>query len=549
MTVVTYILYFIILIGVLVFVHEGGHFLMAKLFKVKVHVFSLGFGPKLIGFRRGETLYKVSAVPIGGYVKMLGEDPNEQVEPADAGRAFTDKQLWQRFLIIIGGPLMNAIFPLFLHFGVGLTITEVLPPEVGATVPGMPAHEAGVRAGDKIVAVDGQPIETFAEMVAMIEPHPGQPLSFTIERGDQLLERSIVPEPVKRTVVLEVKETIGVIGVMGSYLAPVLGIDDPDSPAAAAGLETFDRVVSAGGVEVKRIVDLERTLIAAAGGEIELVVERFRDDLKPPFKDPFEPLKLVFKLQVPAGAAKLADLGITDSTDFVAYVDPEGPAAQIGLERGDRLLALDGKPYAMGQIWSAIDRQPDRTRVIAWSRQGRRLEQPFKPKFIPAGDAGELGIARDAYDKGFWGFAKMAKVDLIENPALVGNALSYSLAETWADVRMIGIGFKLLFQGKISLRTLGGPIMIGQLAGMAGQQGAGSFIWMMALISINLALLNLLPIPVLDGGQIVFLGLEAVRRKPVSRIIKERVMLVGLAMIVVLMIFATWNDIARLVVE
>ncbi|MBW2276452.1 MAG: RIP metalloprotease RseP [Deltaproteobacteria bacterium] len=542
------VFFFVILIGVLIFVHEGGHFVMAKVFKVKVHTFSLGFGPKLIGFRKGETLYKVSAVPVGGYVKMLGEDPSERIDPADQGRAFTDKPLWQRFLIIIGGPLMNAIFPLFLHFGVGLTVAEVLPSEVGTVIPGMPAYEAGMQPGDRITAVEGEPVSSFAEMVTKIEPHPGQPLEFRVRRGDDELTLTVSPEPVQRTVLLTEKETVGIIGVMSPYLAPIVGVENPDSPAGKAGLITFDRVSRADGQQVERLLDLDRILEQAAGRDVELVVERFRSDLKPPFRDPYEPLALVKTIAVPAGTNGLAELGIHDSLDFVAYVEPEGAAAAIGLERGDRLLSLDGKPYATGQIWSAIDRQPDKERVLAWSRGGQRFDQAFRPEFIPAGEAGDLGIARDAYDKGFWGFAKTASVEPIKNPSRLGNALRYSWAETLNGMRMIGLGFELLFKGEVSLRTLGGPIMIGQLAGMAGQQGASSFIWMMALISLNLALFNLLPIPVLDGGQLVFISLEAIKRKPISRLIKERVMLVGLAMILVLLVFATWNDIARLIV-
>jgi len=548
MEVIETIFFFVILIGVLIFVHEGGHFLMAKAFKVKVFTFSLGFGPKLIGFRKGETLYKISAVPVGGYVKMLGEDPSERIDPADRGRAITDKPFWQRFLIIIGGPLMNAIFPLFLHFGVGLTVAEVMPSEVGTVIPGMPAHEAGMRPGDRIVAIEGEPIASFSEMVAMIEPHPGEPLEFTVLRGEEELTLTVSPEQVKRTVLLTEKETVGIIGVMANYLAPVVGVEDPASPAGEAGLLTFDRVKSADGREIERLLDLERALVEAAGRDVELVVERFRDDLKPPFRDPYEPLALVKTISVPSGATTLADLGVHDSLDFVAYVDPEGAAAAIGIERGDRLLALDGKPYASGQIWPAIDRQPDSERLLVWSRGGQRFEKAFKPKFIPAGEAGDLGIARDAYDKGFWGFAKTTPVEPIPNPSRLGNALGYAWDETVRGVRMIGVGFKLLFKGEVSLRTLGGPIMIGQLAGMAGQQGASSFIWMMALISLNLALFNLLPIPVLDGGQLVFIGFEAIKRKPISRLVKERVMLVGLAMILVLLVFATWNDIARLIV-
>ena len=199
-------------------------------------------------------------------------------------------------------------------------------------------------------------------------------------------------------------------------------------------------------------------------------------------------------------------------------------------------------------MFGIFEKNPDKTHQLAWIRDGRRYEAPFKQKFIPAGEAGDLGIKRDAYDKGFWGwFGRTVSPEHVENPSLVAGAIRYAIKETWAGVRPIGIGFKLLFEGEISMRSIGGPIMIGQLAGQAGQMGASSFFWIMALISLNLGLINLLPIPVLDGGQIVLVSIEAITNRPISRTIKEKVMLVGVAMILLLMVFATWNDIARLV--
>ncbi|HUT78738.1 MAG TPA: site-2 protease family protein, partial [Polyangia bacterium] len=269
------ILFFILLIGVLVFVHEGGHFLMAKLFGVKVHVFSLGFGPKLLGFRKGETLYKISAVPFGGYVKMLGEDdPAEERDPADAGRGFHEKPKWQRALILIGGPAMNLVFPLFLHFGVGLTETRVDPPEVGWVLPGSPAEQAGLRPGDRIVGVDGATVRTFDEMRQRVAPHPGVPLDLRIERGGATFETAITPAAARVTVLLDVQRTIGRLGVAQRYLPPVIGITDRDGPAARAGLETFDRVAAMDGVPLRRWVDLERALAGAAGRTVRLTVER-----------------------------------------------------------------------------------------------------------------------------------------------------------------------------------------------------------------------------------------------------------------------------------
>jgi regulator of sigma E protease len=544
--------YFVILIGLLIFVHESGHFIFAKLFNVKVHVFSLGFGPKLFGFVRGETQYKISLVPVGGYVKMLGEDPTESVPPEDRGRAFGDKPLAQRFIIIIAGPLMNIIFPLFLHFGVGLSHTELIPAEAGMILPNMPAHEAGMVAGDIVESVNGKTIASFEDLLRQVSPHPGEQLRFAIRRGDKTFERTIVPRPTEVPIILDEKETVGRIGIGAYYLPPLIGVADPASPAAKAGLQTFDLVLAVDGQSVGRLVDLEHALQASKGNSVSLSVKRLSKGAKPPFQSlegKFEKDVLQISLAVPVDITALSDLGIDNAIDFIAYVNPDGIADKIGLQRGDRLVSLDGKEYGIGQIYNAINQNPTTSRTLVWTRNGTTYSAPFKPAFIPAGEAGDLGLKQDRYDSGFKVISGvLISPNPVSNQALVSSAIRYAIDETWAGIRIIGIGFKLLFQGDVSMRSLGGPLMIGQLAGQAGQAGASTFIWIMALISLNLGLLNLLPIPVLDGGQIVFIAVEAVTRQPISHIIKERIMLVGVAMLLVLMLFATWNDIARILV-
>jgi regulator of sigma E protease len=541
------IIFFVALIGILVFVHEGGHFAFAKLFGVRVHVFSLGFGPKLLGFRRGETLYKISAVPLGGYVKMLGEDPSEEVRPEDAGRAFNDQPVWQRTLIILGGPSLNLIFPLLIHFAVGLGNTSVAPAEIGYVLTGSPAAEAGLRPGDVLEEVDGEPVGSFSEMVAAIKPRPGERLSLSVRRGDGTFSTEIVPEPTAVTILLDERETVGRIGVTGAYLPAVIGITGEGSPAERAGLESFDRVVSIDGEPLRRFVDVERAVLAAAGRELSLEVRRMREDARPPFDDPYREEKIGLRLPVPPDLDEIERIGIAPGKDFVAHVDPEGAAAAIGLKKGDRLVGLDGREMGMVSLLSELNSHPDVDHVLSWSRDGQRHSVEYRPRFIPAGEAKELGLARDAYDKGFWAFGgEMVHPEKVDNPAPIASAARYSWSETSRAFEMTFLGLSKLITGELSFRTLGGPIMIGQLAGMAGRESATSFFWMMALISINLGLINLFPIPVLDGGHLVFLGLEAVRRRPLSRALREKVMLVGLMLILLLFVFVTWNDVQRL---
>jgi regulator of sigma E protease len=254
------IVYFIILIGVLIFVHELGHFLFAKLFDVKVLRFSLGFGPRAGGFRRGETDYVVAWVPLGGYVKMLGEDPKDEIKPEDQGRAFNQKPLWQRYIIVLAGPAFNLIFPIFIYFVFFAAQTHMTPSVVGKVFPGQPAEEAGLRPGDRVVTIDGNPVRYWEDLQGLISDHAGEPLRFTVERDGQSFERYITPREQVTRNRLDMEERVGRIGVSPRFELAQVGISNPTSPAARAGLRTGDIITSANGVRVDRWSQLQKLL-------------------------------------------------------------------------------------------------------------------------------------------------------------------------------------------------------------------------------------------------------------------------------------------------
>lgn len=548
--------YFVAMISVLVFVHEAGHFLFAKLFKVKVHAFSLGFGPKLFSFKRGETDYKICAVPVGGYVRMLGEDPTEKVGPEDTGRAFGDKALWQRALIILAGPAMNLALPLLIYFGLGLAQTEVVPAEVGYAVPGTPAYEAGMRPGDVVVSVGGEPVEQFSDLTRLVEPRPGVSLPFRIRRGDRELNLTLAPQPVEIPYIpgLSATRTVGRIGVSPGYLRSIVGVRSVDSAAAKAGLSSLDYVIAVDQKPIERLVDLERALLENADKSVQLTVRRFRRGVDPsstPWEEYFEKTPESVTVEVPAGVTKLSDLGLEDATLYVAHVVKGGPADEVGLEHGDRLLALGGEELTSGHLLAEkLHKNPQAEFALAWERGGERFERPYKQKVILADEAGkDLGVKRDDFDRGFYIIGGQVAPELIANPSLLATAARQSWRSTWDGMVLIGMGFKLLFTGEISFESLGGPVMIGQLAAEAGERGAGTFFFIMAIISLNLGLINLLPIPVLDGGHLMMISVEAVTRRAFPSALKEKMMLAGLVFIVALLVFATRNDIARLFVD
>ena len=350
----TNIFAFIIVLGVLIFFHEFGHFLIARLFGVGVEKFSLGFGPRLIGKKVGITDYRLSAIPLGGYVKMVGEEPDAEIDPADLSLSFTHKHVLKRMLIVAAGPVFNILLAILIFFGIfWASGTFIMKPSIGAVRAGSPAEAAGLMQGDLITVINGMAINSWDEMAEIISASEGQTLDLSIRRQESTLDFSIAPEKV-----------------------PTQNIF---------------------GEEIQRHV--------------------------------------------------------------------------IGIE-----------------------------------------------------------ASRESFSKEM-------------NPI---EAFTESLRQSYRVIELMVVIIAKLIKGDISTDTLGGPIMIAQMAGDSAKAGVGSLVFFIALISINLAVINLLPIPVLDGGHLLFFLIEAIKGSPVSIKIREVAQQVGLFLLILLMILVFYNDIHRI---
>ena len=339
-------------LGVLIVFHEFGHFLLAKLSGVGVLTFSVGFGPKLWVKKKGETEYALSAFPLGGYVKMVGEDPEEEVKAVDLERSFAHKSLLKRTAIVAAGPGFNLLLAVFLLMVVFLFYgVPVLSNLVGAVEPDSPAAQAGIQKGDRIVAVDGQAVRAWDDLSSAIKQSGGQPLALRVQRSGE--EVAMTVQPRKR--------------------------------------------------EVKNIF-----------GELK--------------------------------------------EDWMI-----GIGSQVSIEKGDP-----------------------------------------------------------------------------------GLAVSKAFIQTYEYSKLTLIGLYKMITREVSPRNLGGPILIAQMAGQQAQEGIGSFLAFLAVLSINLGVLNLLPVPVLDGGHLFFFAVEAIIGRPVSLKYREKAQQVGIFLLLLLMIFAFANDIFRL---
>ena len=534
-----------LLLGVLIFVHEFGHFIVAKLCGVKVLRFSIGFGPRIVGFTRGETEYRLAWLPLGGYVKMAGEQPGEELPPEEAKRGFLAQPPWKRGLIVFAGPFFNLLFPILVFFFVFIGTHPQISNRVGTVVPGFPAASAGIRPGDRITAVDGQPVSTFEELRDALQPSYSKEVTLTVERDGKSFQTSLVPA---KNVESNPVETVqrGTIGILAVSGPPVIGVTE-GSPAYAAGLRTFDRVVQVNGAPVKDEVAFNKA-VEGSGPTVSLLVERAQ-----PLAVPGAAVSApsLVKVEVPKRAGQsYAAIGAESADLFVADVLPNSPASRAGIAKGDELLAINGTPlHSMLALELATNNLGKQPFQITWRDGGKdHTAQVALQSIDQTDDFGEevpqldLGVRFFAPSDAEPSQPEMVPVHL-GVVAAFGKSLQIVPDVIYKMVKVIG----LLFTGKVPFKTVGGPVLIAQMASKAAQAGLESYLQLMALISINLGLMNLLPIPVLDGFQLLASIWEGIRRRPIPMRAREIANMVGLAMLILLMVLVLKNDITRVV--
>ena len=453
-TTLTYFVSFVVAIGLLIFVHELGHFLVAKAVGVGVERFSLGFGPRLWSLRRGETEYCLSIVPLGGYVKMMGEEASgEDVihpptdAPVDAqadAKSFAKKPLGTRVLIVFAGPGMNfvlaAVIFSFIYAVVGV---PVFPTTVGRILPDSAAAQAGLRAQDEVVAVDGRPVRHWGEIEERVAGSAGRPLTLTIVRGGERRDVSVTPR---------------------------------------------------------------------------------RVPVRTPFGEPAEAWSLGTSPYLPP---------------VVGEVQAGMPAAEAGIQPRDHIVALNSQPIeTWDELAEIISKRPGETVTLTVERPGSRMDISVTPRALterdPLGNetqVGRIGIARAT-----------SQTFLRSDPL---PALGKGVARTWDVTALTVVSIWKLVSGVIPASNIGGPLQIGIAAGQQAQQGFVPYAFFVALISVNLAILNLLPVPMLDGGHLLFFAIEAVLGRPLSLRKREIAQQIGLALLLLLMVFALYNDTLR----
>jgi regulator of sigma E protease len=530
---------FLVILGPLVVFHEFGHYIFARIFNVKAEAFSIGFGPRLWKKQLGETELRVSAIPLGGYVKLLGEDRESKLSPEEMKRALHRQAPWKRFFIFFGGPLFNFILAIVVFMAILAIGEPQIGNLIGRVVPGSPAAQAGFQSGDLVLQVEGKPVKLFEDFMSVVSDHPGEPVHILVQHSDQSAPSLLTVTPSNEEGYSLYGESVRVGDLDGIYPSariPEVGVSDPNSAAGKAGFKTGDVITELNGAPLKTWEDFLPIFDKApVGTSFHFKVDRSQATVQ-------------MDLTKTKALSPESAWGLYSSEMFVDKTVPKSPADHAGIRSGDRIVSVSSRTVeSFFDLKEEVQKagEKDGKVQIQTEHDGHLVSLTIIPTETTSRNA--LLKVTKTYTIGIMPMLTMAEplmvVERIWNPfKLLYKGTERMVVFSWRNL----VSIQKMFTGDVSVATLGGPIMIGKIAGESLSHGLISFLSLMAILSIGLGVLNILPIPVLDGGHLLLLAIEAVRGKPLNVRTMEIVQGVGLSVLLALMVVVFHNDLSRL---
>ncbi len=539
----------IILLGVLIFIHELGHFAVAKYFNVKVETFSLGFGPKIWQRTRGETTYCISAIPFGGYVKMYGDDLGGTVPDDMKERSFLHKPISQRIAIALAGPVMNLILAYVLFWALSLIGEQVIAPKLGDLAETSEAYKSEFRSGDRILAIENKAVSRWEDVEEAINENPNSDLKFKILRETHEEPMSIVVTTSKgpsKNIFRKGKEEGQLEGFDFTSDASVIGVSDPSSLFGKLGFKTGDQIVKVNDVKVTTYRSLSDVVLNESSNpdkKIIFEVDRYGTDST----QKMEHVRIEWDLTKTPLPDRAQKLGYEKPETFIGDVTPKTPADLAGLKVNDQILSINGSQIQSFQdIVASVSsfKEDGGPLKVAIRRDGQLQTMEITPQMTEL--KSELGNTEKRFTIG----VRPLKSTYVEyttwrSPTFLGS-FTWAAAKTWQWTHATVMSFALVITNEVSPKNLGGFISIGQMAQKSWEAGLDYFLRIMAIISLNLFVLNLLPIPVLDGGHILLFSIEAIRGAPISLRKLEVAQQIGMFFLLSLLAFSLFNDVSRL---
>ncbi|MDA8793238.1 RIP metalloprotease RseP [Bacteriovoracaceae bacterium] len=520
---------FCLFLAPLIFFHELGHFLFARLAGVRVEVFSIGFGPKLLHKKIGDTVYTISLIPLGGYVKMFGEDPlkAEELSAEEKEVAYTSKSKWARFWIVFGGPLANFIFAYVIYFFLLLGGEKVPSPKIGYVDQSHSYYNIGLRTGDILKEVNGYEIASFDDLNSIGDPVE----DIKVARGAREIKLNM--NDVSK---IDFVQSIMKMGAI--FRAPLL-VDNNNNKFVVSGYENFYNLSVS-------LEELESIFIENGSVYIHAIEKdaEYKVTDKVINSKSTKTISLKQTEESNLLGDYLFDSGYYSLDMVVKSIVMSSPAEKIGLKKGDILVSLNGvKLTSFEKLRNQLQRYIDQEEEIILEsiQKGELNSFSFKPDIKMVGEQKIASI-------GIYSMIEYIAPQMITTPSkgLIGS-FSHAFERTWQGMVGVTLMFKKLILGEVSVSNLGGPLAIGKVANDSFYMGISMFMRLMAMISINLGLINLFPIPVLDGGHIVFILFELVNRGPLSKKKIQVAQQFGLSLLLGLIVVALYNDFSNFV--